>query len=324
MLRFIVRRLLQATFMLFFLSIGFFLLVHAVPGGPDAAIGAANPNITLEQRQNLRARYHLDDPLPVQYTSWLTNALRGDFGNSITYGRPVMSEIGDRLPVTLKLFLTAISFSLIVAIVLGVLAAVKQYSITDYAITVLSYAGISMPVFWFALILQVIFGTQLHWLPVYGMQTLGLPDDTSQFDYFVDTVRHLILPSIVLSLLYIASWSRFLRSSMLDVIKQDYIRTAKAKGLSSRTVFFRHALRNALIPLVTIVALNFGGIVGGAVITEQVFAIAGMGSLFFTALLGPDYPILLAYLVLGSTSVILFNIVADVLYAVIDPRIRYS
>jgi len=324
MLRFIVRRLLQAALMVFVLSIGFFLLIHAVPGGPDAALGAANPRITLEQRQNLRKKYHLDDPLPVQYTSWLTNALHGDFGNSIGFGRPVTTEIGDRLPTTLKLFLTALSFSLIVAIVLGVLAAVKQYSITDYSITVLSYTGISMPAFWFALVLQVIFGDQLKWLPVYGIQSLGLPDNTSQFDYFLDTAKHLILPSIVLSLLFIAAWSRFLRSSMLDVVKQDYIRTARAKGLSSRTVFFRHALRNALIPLVTVVALSFGGIVGGAVITEQVFAIAGMGSLFFTALNLPDYPILLAYLVLGSTSVILFNLIADVLYAVIDPRIRYS
>jgi peptide/nickel transport system permease protein len=324
MLRFIVRRLLQAALMVFVLSIGFFLLIHAVPGGPDAALGAANPRITLEQRQNLRKKYHLDDPLPVQYTSWLTNALHGDFGNSIGFGRPVTTEIGDRLPTTLKLFLTALSFSLIVAIVLGVLAAVKQYSITDYSITVLSYTGISMPAFWFALVLQVIFGDQLKWLPVYGIQSLGLPDNTSQFDYFLDTAKHLILPSIVLSLLFIAAWSRFLRSSMLDVVKQDYIRTARAKGLSSGTVFFRHALRNALIPLVTVVALSFGGIVGGAVITEQVFAIAGMGSLFFTALNLPDYPILLAYLVLGSTSVILFNLIADVLYAVIDPRIRYS
>ncbi len=324
MLRFIVRRLLQAILMVFLLSIGFFVLVNAVPGGPDAAIGAANPNITLEQRQNLRARYHLDDPLPIRYTSWLTNALHGDFGNSITDGRPVVTEIGDRLRPTLKLFLTALTFSLVVAIVLGVLAAVKQYSLTDYSITVLAYAGISMPVFWFALILQVIFGAQLHWLPVFGQETLGLPDNTTQLDHFVDNVLHLILPSIVLSLLFIASWSRYLRSSMLDVIQQDYIRTAKAKGLSSRTVFFRHALRNALIPLVTIVALSFGQIMGGAVITEQVFAWPGMGSLFFFALNLPDYPILMAYLVLGSTSVIFFNIVADVLYAVIDPRIRYS
>jgi peptide/nickel transport system permease protein len=323
MVRFLIRRLLQAVLMVFILSIAFFTMIHLVPGGPDAAIGAGNPRITQDQKDALRRKYHLDDPLPVQYYSWLTNALHGDFGNSITDGRPVTTEIEERLPATLELFLTALSFALVMAIILGVLAAVKQYSITDYSITVLSYAGISMPVFWFALVMQEIFGVQLHLLPVYGRYSLNL-ENPSQLDLLIDYGLHLILPAIVLSLLFIAAWSRFLRSSMLDVVKQDYIRTAKAKGLSSRSVFFRHALRNALIPLVTVVALSFGGIVGGAVITEQVFAWPGMGSLFFFALNLPDYPILLAYLVLGSASVIIFNLIADVLYAVIDPRIRYS
>jgi len=180
-----------------------------------------------------------------------------------------------------------------------------------------------MPVFWFGLILQEIFGVGLHWLPVFG-NTSADTSGFSQADLILDRVEHLILPAIMLSVLFIATWSRYLRSSMLDVVKQDYVRTAKAKGLSSRAVFFRHALRNALIPLVTVVALSFGGIVGGAVVTETVFAWPGMGSLFFSALGLPDYPVLMAFLLLGSASVIAFNLLADILYAVIDPRIRYS
>lgn len=323
MFRYIVRRLLQAVLMLFILSIGFFALLHAVPNGPDQAIGANNPHITPVIRAELRAKYGLDKPLPVQYIVWVGNALHGDFGYSIGDGRPVLTEITDRLPATLELFLTALGLALVCAIILGVVAAVKQYSLTDYTITILAYAGISMPVFWFGLILQEFFGVQLHILPVFG-RTSADTTGFSTIDMFEDYVVHLILPSIMLALLFIAAWSRYLRSSMLDVIKQDYIRTAKAKGLGPAAVFFRHALRNALIPLITVVALSFGGIVGGAVITEQVFAWPGMGSLFFNALSLPDYPIIMAYLVLGATSVVMFNLVADVLYAVVDPRIRYS
>jgi peptide/nickel transport system permease protein len=323
MLRYIVRRVLQAVLMLFFMSVAFFTLLHLMPGGPDQAIGANNPRVGPIARAAMRHRFGLDQPLPVQYTTWLGNALHGDFGDSIETGRPVITEITLRLPNTFELFLTALGLALVLAIVLGVVAAVKQYSLTDYSITILSYAGISMPVFWFGLILQQIFAVSLHMLPVSGMTS---PDTTgfSQSDLIVDRLLHLILPSIMLSLLFVATWSRYLRSSMLDVVKQDYIRTAKAKGLSSRVVFFRHALRNALIPLVTVVALSFGGIVGGAVITEKVFAWPGMGSLFFNALGLPDYPILMAFLILGSASIIAFNLLADVLYATIDPRIRLS
>jgi peptide/nickel transport system permease protein len=323
MLRYIIRRLLQSILMLFLMSIAFFTLLHLLPGGPEQAIGANNPRITFAARQAIKARYGLDKPVPVQYLTWLGNALHGDFGNSFETSRPVIEEIGLRLPNTLELLLTSFALALAVAIVLGILAAVKQYSLTDYTITVLAYAGISMPVFWFGLILQEIFAVSLHILPVYGIASV----DTTGFsatDLFVDRILHLILPAIMLAMLSIAVWSRYLRSSMLDVIKQDYIRTARAKGLSSRTVFFRHALRNGLIPLVTVVALSLGGIVGGAVITEQVFAWPGMGSLFFFALGLPDYPILMGFLILTTASVIFFNLVADVLYGVIDPRIRYS
>jgi peptide/nickel transport system permease protein len=323
MRRYLIRRVVQAVFMLFVMSIVFFTLLHLIPGGPDAVIGANNPHITPIQRAAIRHRFGLDQPVPIQYLSWLGNALHGDFGISFSNSLPVAQELAARIPATLELFLTALGFALIMAILLGVTAAVKQYSITDYLITVLSYIGISMPVFWFALLLQELFGVQLGLLPVFG-RTAADTTSFTNLEIFEDYVVHLILPAIVLSLLFIATWSRFLRSSMLEVIKQDYIRTARMKGLGARQVFFRHALRNALIPLVTVVAISFGGIAGGAIITETIFAWPGLGRLFLVAVNFPDYPTLLAYLLFGAASVIFFNLVADILYGVIDPRIRYS
>jgi peptide/nickel transport system permease protein len=323
MRRYIIRRVLQAILMLLIMSLFFFTLLHLIPGGPAASIGATNPRITPQERHDIEVRLGLDKPLPIQYINWLLASLHGDFGFSYSNARPVSLVIGERIPVTLQLFIPALSFALIVAIVLGVIAAVRQYSIADYLITIGAYAGISMPVFWFALILQEFFGVHLGALPVCCLASF----DTTGFtplELLQDRVVHLILPVLVLSLQFIAAWSRYQRSSMLDVIKQDYVRTARAKGLSSASVFFRHALRNALIPLVTVVALGLGGIFGGAVITETVFAIPGLGHLFLDALGLPDYPILLAYLVLGAGAVITFNLIADLLYGVVDPRIRYS
>lgn len=324
MRRYVIRRLLQAVLMMFMLSIGFFTLIHLIPGGPDAVIGAGNPRITDFQRSLIRKRFGLDKPAPLQYLNWLGQVLRGNFEYSYISGEPVSKRIADRLPATLELFLAALIFALLVAITLGILAAVRQYSLTDYVITIFAYAGISMPIFWFAFILQTIFGVQLHILPTDGQHAA---DRTgfNQFQILQDQAIHLILPGIVLSVQFIAVWSRYLRSSLLDVIKQDYIRTARMKGLSSFRVFTRHALRNGLIPLVTVVALAFGGITGGAVVTETVFSWPGMGQLFIQSSIDtPDYPVLLAFLLLGAAMIIIFNLVADILYGLIDPRIRYS
>ena len=321
MRRYIIRRLLQAVLILFILSIAMFLMIHAIPGGPERVFLA--PRETLAERQAIIRNYGLDQPLPVQYIRWLTGVLHGDLGTSFADFQPVSSDILSRFPATLELFAAALGFALVVALLFGVLSAVRQYSITDYSITIFAYLGISMPVFWFALILQLFFGVGLHWLPVFG-QYSAYRDGFSPLDYFLDYLVHLILPTIVLSLLFIANWSRYLRSSMLDTVKQDYVRTARAKGLSSTTVFFRHALRNALIPFITVVAIDFGGIAGGAVITETIFAWPGVGYLFYNALTDRDYPILLAMLMIGAASVITFNLIADVLYGVVDPRIRYS
>ena len=321
MQRFLIRRLLQSVLLLVLLTIAFFLLIHALPGGPEQAF--FSPRQTAAQKQAIIRELGLDQPLPVQYVKWVGAALHGDFGRSYDSNLPVLQDISTAIPNTVLLFLVALSFALVMAILLGVFSAVRQYSLADYLITVFAYFGIAMPVFFFAEVVQVLFGVQLQILPVFGRSDPEL-DGVTGPDAFVDLAKHIILPAMVLSLLFIAAWSRYLRAGMLDVLKQDYIRTAKAKGLSARVVFFRHALRNALIPLITVVALAFGGIFGGAFVTESIFAWPGLGLRFLNATAGRDYPVLLALLMLASTGVVVFNLVADILYGVVDPRIRYS
>jgi peptide/nickel transport system permease protein len=321
MRRYVIRRLAQAVLILFMLSIGLFALIHAIPGGPARLFLV--PRQTPQARAALIHKWGLDQPLPIQYLSWLKGAIHGDFGISLTDNQTVSSDIASRLPATLELFAAALSLALVISIIFGVVAAVRQYSLVDYTLTILSYLGISLPVFWFALILQQIFGVHLQILPVFG-QTSADTSGFTAFDSLEDYLVHLILPTIVLSILFIAGWSRYLRASMLDTVKQDYVRTARSKGLSTVAVFFRHALRNALIPFITVVAIDFGGIASGAVITETIFAWPGIGYFFYDALTTSNYPVLIAMLLLAATSVIIFNLIADVLYAVVDPRIRYS
>ncbi|MBO0778309.1 MAG: ABC transporter permease [Ktedonobacteraceae bacterium] len=319
--QYIIRRLLQAIPLLLFISVLMFILLHLLPGGPEQVYD--NPQLDAAGRAALRASMGLDDPLPVQYIKWITNAFTGNFGTSFATGQPVIGIIGQRFPATLELFLSSFILSLILALVLGTVSAVAQGRITDYAITTLTYFGISMPTFLFGLFLQSIFGVTLHWLPTSGTATLDVAFATP-FDYFLDHVLHLFLPMIVLSLLFTARWSRYLRAGMVDVIRQDYIRTGRAKGVPPSTLLMRHALRNAVIPLVTIVAIDFGAVAGGATVTEGVFNWPGMGLLFLQSIDRRDYPILMAMLLLGGSLVILFNLIADMLYGVMDPRIRYT
>lgn len=321
MRRYIIRRLIQAVVMLFVMTIIFFLLIHAIPGGPDRVL--FNPKLPPAVRVQLRHQFGLDQPLYIQYWNWLTQVLHGNFGYSFVDNQTVMSDIGARAPATIELFVVGMLFALIVAVLLGVFSAVRQYSLTDYVATVVAYFGISMPVFFFGLVLQEIFAVQLGWFPDLGRASVDQSGFTA-LEVFEDYAVHLVLPVLMFSLLFIAVWSRYLRSSMLDVVKQDYVRTARAKGLSSRVVFFRHALRNALIPLITQVAIDFGGIAAGAVITESIFAWPGLGQLFLASLTNRDYPVILAMLIFITASVIVANLIADVLYGVVDPRIRYS
>ncbi len=318
--RYIIRRLLQALLLLALLSVGMFLLIHALPGGPEQVI--FNPRLSAAGRAAIRARFGLDQPLYVQYISWLGNALTGNFGFSFVTNQPVSDLLVERFPATVELFSFALVLALILAITIGVISAVRQGSLTDYALTTISYFGIAMPVFLFGLFAQDIFGVWLHWLPVSGTTTLGYSFDP--FNALLDRLEHLILPMLVLSITFIAGWSRYMRASMIEVTKQDYMRTARAKGVAPVPLLLRHALRNAVIPLITVVALDFGQVAGGATITEGVFAWPGMGLLFLDSLTNRDFPVLLAMLMITAVFVIAFNLIADLLYAVMDPRIRYS
>jgi len=318
--RYIIRRLLQAIPLLFFLTIFMFTLIHLLPGGPEQTI--FNPRLSAAGRAILRAHFGLDDPVYIQYFKWLSRSLQGDFGFSFADNVPVSYLISQRFPATLELFCIALSLALVVALVLGVVSGVRQGTVTDYGLTVVSYFGIAMPTFLVGLFLQYIFGVWLHILPTSGTETLGYT--LGPVDAFVDRFEHIILPVLTLATISIAGWSRYMRSSTIEVTKQDYMRTARAKGVAPVPLLIRHALRNAVIPLITVVAIDFGAVAGGATITEGVFAWPGMGSLFFSSLTVRDYPVLLAILMLGAFFVIMFNLIADILYAVMDPRIRYS
>jgi len=318
--RYIIRRILQAIPLLFLLSIAMFGLIHLIPGGADAVL--FNPRLTAAARAALRVRMGLDDPFYIQYVKWISAALTGNFGYSFVTNEHVSTILARRFPATLELFGIAFLVALMLAILIGVISAVRQGTATDYSLTILAYVGISMPAFLLGLLLQDIFGVWLHWLPTSGTGSYGL--SLSPFASLIDHLQHLILPVIALSILFIAGWSRYMRSSMIEVVKQDYMRTARAKGVGTRALLVRHALRNAVIPLITIVALDFGAIAGGATITEGVFAWPGMGLLFIDSLNARDYPVLIAMLMLSAFFVIAFNLIADILYAVMDPRIRYS
>ncbi|MFL5664236.1 MAG: ABC transporter permease [Ktedonobacteraceae bacterium] len=318
--RYLIRRVLQALLLLFLLSLGMFLLIHALPGGPEQVI--FNPRLSAAGRAAIRARFGLDQPLYIQYLRWIGNALIGNFGFSFVTNQPVSDLLAERFPATLELFSFALVLALIFAITIGVVSAVRQRTVTDYALTTLAYFGIAMPIFLFGLFAQDIFGVWLHILPTSGTTTLGYAFDP--FNAFLDHLEHLLLPMLVLAISFIAGWSRYMRASMIEVTKQDYMRTARAKGVAPVSLMIRHALRNAVIPLITIVAIDFGQVAGGATITEGVFAWPGMGLLFLDSLTNRDFPVLLAIVMIGAVFVIAFNLVADVLYAVMDPRIRYS
>ena len=325
MTTYILRRILQAIPIIFLLSVFLFGVVRLMPGGPLAQ-AERNPNVTPEQLAALRARLGLDQPLPVQYVKWIKAfVLEGDWGYSIKFRRPVAEMIGERIPATLILFGAGFLVMLIFAIPIGVYSAIKPYSVFDNLITTFSFAGQSVPVYWLGLILIVIFYLNVQspfgegpLFPAGGMYTIGREGD------LLDLFWHLVLPITAMSFSWIAWYSRFLRSSMRDTLNEDYIRTARAKGLSLRVVHFRHALRNALLPLVTLIALDLPTVFGGAVFIETIFAWPGMGRLFWDAAKGRDYPILLAVMMIYAALTLLFNLIADIVYGFLDPRIRYD
>ena len=317
MTTYVIRRVLQMIPMVLGVTIVIFAIIQAAPGGPEGALLETGRFIDPQVIENYRERLGVDQPVHVQYVRWLGAAVTGDLGVSFSTTRPVADMIMERLPATLELMGASFLFAAVVALALGVFSAVRQYSTFDHVATGLSFVGIAMPVFWFALILQLVFSVKLGWLPVAGTETVGASS-------LGDPLLHLILPGLVLSVRYIAGWSRYLRSSLLSVLRADYVRTARAKGLPETVVVGVHAVRNALIPLVSIMALNLAGMFSGAVITETIFAWPGIGRMFVQAMFARDYPLLMGILLLGSVMVIVFNLVADIVYGVLDPRIRYE
>lgn len=303
--------------LLFGISLVLFGVIQAAPGGPEGALLESGRFIDPAVIEAYRQRLGVDQPLPVQYVRWLTRAAQGDLGLSFSTTRPVAEMILERLPATVELMGASFLLAAVLAFLVGIVSAVRQYSWWDHLGTGLSFLGIAMPVFWLALILQLVFAVRLGWLPVSGMPTDG---DASLGDH----LAHLVLPAFVLSFRYVAGWSRYLRSSLLGALRADYVRTARAKGLAEAAVIGVHALRNALIPVVSIMALNLAGLFSGAVITETVFSWPGIGLLFVNAMYARDYNLLMGILLMGSVMVVVFNLVADIVYGILDPRIRYD
>jgi peptide/nickel transport system permease protein len=322
---YLIRRTLQAVPLLFVLSILLFMLVRIAPGGPLSQ-AERNPNITQVQLEVLRTRLGLDQPLYIQYGKWMRNLLaEGDLGESIKTKRPVSEMIGERIPNTLLLVGTAFVLTILMAIPIGALPAKRPYSFFDYTVTTLTFVGQSVPIYWLGLLSILVFYLWLDnpftgepLLPAGGMYSLGSSKTLT------DLLWHMTLPVSVLSLTWVAWYSRFFRAAMLEVLNADYVRTARAKGLAERKVTYVHALRNAIMPLVTMIALDLPTIFAGALFVETIFSWPGMGRLFWEAARGRDYPVLLGVILINAALIVVANIVADLLYALLDPRVRYE
>lgn len=314
MLGFVARRAVAAVPLLLLISVLVFALIQAAPGGP-VEMFLANPNVRPEDIERLRAALGLDRPLPEQYLAWLKGFVAGDWGYSYSDGRPVAERIWERVPATLELIGSAILVALVVAVPVAAVGAARKKTWVDRATAFFSFAGISLPVFWFGLILQLVFAVGLGWLPSSGRTSFG---DGS----FADRVQHVVLPAIVLAAVHAAAWSRFLRTSLVSALRERFVLAARARGLGERRVLWRHALRNALLPFVTVAALDGAIMVSGAVVTESVFAWPGLGSLFTESLARRDYTVLMAFLMMTSVAVVVLNLAADVLYRTLDPRVQ--
>ncbi|PLX89910.1 MAG: diguanylate cyclase [Desulfuromonas sp.] len=324
MLQYLIKRLLMMIPLLLGITLITFVVIHLAPGEPTDLQTQMNPEASSELQERLRVYYGLDQPLPVQYVRWLGRLIRFDFGESFALDhRPVLDKITERLPVTVLLNLLSILVILAVAVPLGVLSAVRRNSLFDRATTVLVFVGFAMPSFWLALLMMDWFGVRLGLLPISGIKSLGYAY-LSFGGQMLDRVQHLILPVFISAIGGLAGFSRYMRSNMLEVIRQDYILTARAKGLSERVVIYRHALRNALLPVITILGLSVPGLIGGSVIFETIFAIPGMGKLFYDGVMMRDYPLIMGILVMGAILTLVGNLLADISYALADPRIRHS
>jgi peptide/nickel transport system permease protein len=319
---YLLKRILMLIPLMLGITLITFTVVHLAPGEPVEMQMAMNPKVGKEARERLRKFYGLDRPLSVQYTEWVGKLVRLDLGRSFSSdNRPVVDKIKERLPVTLSLNIIALLLEFGLAIPIGILAATHRDTWLDKGITVFVFVGFAVPTFWLALLLMYLFGVKLNWLPISGLHTLG-SDSFGTLRYLWDLAKHLILPISVASFGSLAGLSRYMRSSMLNVISQDYITTARAKGLSERVVIYKHAFRNALLPLITQAGLAIPGLIGGSVIFETIFALPGMGQLFYQGVMSRDYPVVMGIVIIGALLTLIGNLVADICYSLADPRIR--
>ncbi len=324
MIAYVVKRVLFMIPMLLGITVISFALMHLAPGSPVELYTELNPKVSAEFRERFEAYYGLDKPLPVQYLTWLGHVVRLDLGRSMSPDkRPVWDKIVERLPITLLINLISLVLILAVAIPLGVMSAVRRGSPFDKTTTVLVFAGFSMPSFWLALLLMKWLGVDLGWLPISGLESLDAAS-LPPLARFWDRVQHLILPVFVSAVGGLAGISRYMRGSMLEAMRQDYVTTARAKGLPERKVIYVHALRNSVLPIVTLMGFWIPALIGGSVIFETIFAIPGMGQLFYQSVMARDYPVIQGILLLGSALTLAGNLVADVTYAIVDPRIRFG
>lgn len=316
MIHYIVQRLIQSVVLLIIVSFVGFGILNLAPGGPLAAY-ALNPNMTDEDLQRIAHQMGLDQPFPVQYGRWAKGLVIGDWGRSYRDTQPVLSIVLNRIPATFELMLVSTTLAITMGTAIGLLGAMRRYSVFDYAATIGAMIALSIPTFWFGLMVIFAFSVRLGWLPPGNISTIG---DGS----VLDRLHHLIAPATVLALVTVAIWSRYTRSSMIEVINQDYMRTARSKGLRERVVIYRHGLRNAILPLITIAGLQLPTLFGGALVTETVFTWPGMGRLFVDSLGYRDYPVLMGILMFTAVLVLIGNLLADVFCAVADPRIRLT
>jgi ABC-type dipeptide/oligopeptide/nickel transport system permease component len=324
MLTYVIRRLLYSIVVLFAASFLVFTFV-AVSGDPLAPL-RITPNVSEETIHNLEERKHLNDPIPVRYWYWLKDATTNNFGTTLVGDKPILPDLWRVMKHTLQLVLIAEALAILLAVGIGVFSALRQYSAFDYGATTLSFLGLATPVFWLALMFQVSVVYVYQWTGhnIFPIASLNSVDPGGGIHFWIDRAHHLVLPVIVLMIAQISAYSRFMRASMLEVINSDYVRTARAKGLTEQKVTMKHAFRNALIPLVTLVAINFSALLGGAIAIETVFSLDGMGLYYITALGQNDpYPIM-AWLMVTATIVIVFNLLADIAYGYLDPRVRYD
>ena len=321
---YLLKRIVSMVPLLLGITIISFTVIHLAPGAPTGLQTDMNPKVTAEARARLEAIYGLDKPLHVQYLLWLKRLVVLDLGNSFsTDGRPVFDKIIERIPITILINALSMVLIILTAIPIGVISASYQNSFFDKFTTVFVFVGFAVPTFWLALLLMILFGVNLGWLPVSGIKSLNY-EYLTPLGMMMDRINHLLLPVFLSAFGGLAGLSRYTRSNMLEVIRQDYITTARAKGLKERAVIFKHALRNALLPVITILGLSIPGLIGGSVIFETIFAIPGMGQLFFMSVMARDYPVVMGILVIGAVLTLLGNLIADLSYALVDPRIKVT